>query len=48
MNKTTFPEATTLLLLLVIVALAGCASAHLTFEKPGAAAAGLQRDQNDS
>jgi hypothetical protein len=46
MNKTTFPEA--MLLLLVIVGLARCASAPLTFEKPGAAAAGLQRDQNDS
>lgn len=47
MNKTTFPEATTPLLL-VIVALAGCADAQLTFEEPGAAAAGLRRDQNDS
>lgn len=47
MNKTTFPEATTPLLL-VIVALAGCADAELTFEEPGVAAAGLRRDQNDS
>ncbi len=45
MNKTTIAGAMTLLLLMV-AALAGCARTHLTFEKPGVAAADLQRDQN--
>ena len=46
MNKGTIAGATALLFLM-IAALAGCAKRHVTFEKPGAAAADVQRDTNE-
>ena len=36
----------TLLLLLLVMSLAACASKRLTFEKPGVPAADLERDEN--
>ena len=46
MRKTTIGRATTLPLL-IVAALTGCAKTHRTFEKPGAAAADVQRDTNE-
>jgi hypothetical protein len=46
MSQTTVARATTFVLL-AMTAFAGCAKTHLAFEKPGVAAADLQRDQNE-
>jgi hypothetical protein len=45
MNKTLVVKAATMLLM--TAAVASCTRTHLTFEKPGIAAADLQRDQNE-
>jgi hypothetical protein len=35
------------LVLLITASLAGCAKTHITYEKPGATAADVQRDTNE-
>jgi hypothetical protein len=45
MSETMVVKAATVLL--ITAAVAGCAKTHLEFEKPGTAAADLQRDQNE-